>query len=65
MRMYESKGYKVKVEVEFDFNIRKALEVDMLERKTRGTKDAKKKLDKNKLSFSINPFEIKTYRIMK
>ena len=59
LRVYESKGKKVKTTVSFGFDIKKIQEVDLIENPING-KDII--FDKD-LTFTIDPFEIKTFRL--
>jgi alpha-mannosidase len=59
IRVYESKGIKTDVIINFDFKVLKATEVDLTEE----TMEDKNLVEKNKIIFKIKPFEIKTFRL--
>jgi len=59
LRVYESKGEKVRVNIKLGFPIKEIREVDLLERPIESCLD----FDKG-FSFPINPYEIKTFRII-
>ena len=54
IRMYDATGEGAKVEVLFDFKIEKALEVDLMERKTNQLK-----VEGEGVTINLKPFEIK------
>jgi len=58
LRVYESKGEKARVDIDLNFPVKEVTEVDLLERATEPSSN----LD-NRLSFSIAPYEIKTFRL--
>jgi len=60
LRVYESRGEKVEASINFGFPIEEVVEVDLLEK---FVKNSHVSLGNNKLSFSINPYEIKTFRL--
>jgi len=60
IRVYESKGEKMRADIELDFSVREVVETDLLERPVENSKIS---LENGKLSFSINPYEIKTFRL--
>ena len=59
LRLYESKGEKAKVKVELGFSIREAQETDLLERPIKSPLNR----ESYGFSFSIDPHEIKTFRL--
>jgi len=58
IRMYDATGEGAKAEVLFDFKIEEASETDLMERET-----DKLKLEGEKVTLDLKPFEIKTLRI--
>jgi len=58
LRVYESKGEKAEVNIDLDFSVEEIREVDLLERATELSLNVN-----NRLSFSIAPYEIKTFRL--
>ena len=60
IRVYESKGEKMRADIELDFSVKEVVETDLLERPVENSKIS---LENGKLSFSINPYEIKTFRL--
>ena len=59
LRVYESKGEKVRVNIKLGFPVKEIKEVDLLERPIKSSLD----FDKG-FSFPINAYEIKTFRII-
>ena len=60
LRVYESKGEKAKANINFGFPVQEVIETDLLER---DVEDSNISFRNGKLSFSINPYEIKTFRL--
>ncbi len=58
LRVYESKGEKTEVNIDLDFSVEETAEVDLLERTTEPSSSVN-----SRLSFSIGPYEIKTFRV--
>lgn len=58
LRIYESKGRRVKTTIRLGFGVEKVEEVDLIERPVEDTNFLFKN---NKLAFKIDPFEIKTF----
>lgn len=59
LRVYESKGKKVRVNIRLGFPVKKIKEVDLLERPIKSSLNFDKEF-----SFSIDPYEIKTFKII-
>jgi len=59
LRVYESKGEKVRVNIKLGFPVKEVKEVDLLERPIKFSLNFDKEF-----SFPINPYEIKTFRII-
>ncbi|MBA7567283.1 hypothetical protein ES708_08992 [subsurface metagenome] len=60
IRVYESKGKKVKTTIRFGFDVEKIEEVDLIERPIEDTDIL---FSSNELTFKINPYEIKTFKV--
>ena len=58
LRVYESKGEKAKAIIDLNFPVEQVTEVDLLERATGPSFNANRRL-----SFSMAPYEIKTFRL--
>lgn len=61
IRVYESKGRKVKTNIEFGFSVKRIEEVNLLEESLNNSSIL---VNSNKFSFTINPYEIKTFKIL-
>ncbi len=60
LRVYESKGEKAEVDIEFGFAVKEVAEVNLIE----GTvKNSTNSFKNSKLFFSIDPYEIKTFSL--
>ena len=60
IRVYECKGEENKATINFGFNISNAEEVDLIERPVSSSNIL---LDKNEFTFTVKPYEIKSFRI--
>jgi len=60
LRVYESRGERTKANIEFNFPVKEIAEVDLLERPV---KNSDISFRNSGFSFSMNPYEIKTFRL--
>ena len=58
VRVYESQGARVKAKLTFGFDIKDAIETNLME-----VNETEIEVINNSIEFNIKPFEVKTFRI--